>query len=91
MMTITAAQLRNPDVCAYCLEVHAGSMAMENFEDSRGFSIYDLSLYADVVPSLNWDTITPGSQFEQAYEYLMDVGADYLRYGDVICECEDRS
>lgn len=62
--------------------------AGENFEDDRGFSIHDLSMFADPPTApLRWDTITLETQFAAALDYMENVAADYLRAGDVICEC----
>lgn len=84
-----AAYAKAADVCQYCLKVHAEAAVHENFEDSRGFSLFDLPMWAEPSPvPVNWDTITPETSYAEANAYLIGVAADYLRNGDVVCECE---
>jgi hypothetical protein len=76
-------------ICTRCVEIHAIPDAEQNFELDRGFSIYDLPLYGERVTSVHWDTITPETNFEQAYNYIKSVAEDYMRNGDTVCKCQD--
>lgn len=83
-----AAYAAASDVCQHCLRVHSLPIADENFLDSRGFSINDLPFWADAPAGpVYWDTITPETRYAEANAYLISVAADYLREGNVICEC----
>lgn len=64
--------------------------AHENFEESRGFSVFDLPLWncGPADEQVSWETITDNTHFEAATRYLEALAEAWLADGTVTCYCD---
>lgn len=66
-----------------CAETLSQTLVDENFTETRGFSLYDLPFTYDgrEDENLNWETITPDSDFRAALRCFETVAAEWLEDG----------